>query len=59
MKKNEIRLTTKEWSEELCLYISNITKCCKGERKSTGGYHFRYATKEEIEEYKQKITIDK
>ena len=58
-EKNEIRLTTKEWSEELCLYISNITKCCKGERKSTGGYHFRYATKEEIEEYKQKITIDK
>ena len=58
-EKNEIRLTTKEWSEELCLYISNITKCCKGERKSTGDYHFRYATKEEIEEYKQKITIDK
>ena len=58
-EKNEIRLTTKEWSEELCLYISNITKCCKGERKSTGGYHFRYATKEEIEEYKQKIVIDK
>ena len=53
-EKNEIRLTTKEWSEELCLYISNITKCCKGKRKSTGGYHFRYATEEEIEEYEQK-----
>ena len=30
-----------EWSEELCLYRSDIANCCKGKRKSTGGYHFR------------------
>ena len=46
-------------NSRLDLNSSNIARCCKGERKSTGGYHFRYATKEEIEEYKQKITIDK
>ena len=54
-EKNEIRLTVKEWAEELCLNGANISQCCKGKRKSTGGYHFRYATKEEIEKYKQKI----
>ena len=60
-EKNEIKLTAKEWSEELCLYGTSITQCCKGKYKSTGGYHFRYATEEEIEEYKNKNkkTIDK
>ena len=60
-EKNEIRLTVKEWAEELCLDKTCISNCCGGRYKSTGGYHFRYATKEEIEEYKQKnkITIDK
>lgn len=56
-EKNEIRLTAKEWSEELCLYRSDIANCCKGKRKSTGGYHFRYATKEEIEEYKNNLKM--
>ena len=51
---DEIRLCTKEWAKELCLYGTSITCCCKGRQKSTGGYHFRYATEEEIEEYKQK-----
>ena len=60
-ERNEIKLTAKEWSEELCLYGTSITQCCKGKYKSTGGYHFRYATEEEIEEYKNKNkkTIDK
>lgn len=53
-EKNEIRLTVKKWSEELCLNKVCISLCCKGKLKSTGGYHFRYATEEEIEEYKQK-----
>ena len=53
-EKNEIRLTAKEWSEELGISAGNICKCCKGKRKSTGGYHFRYAT-EEVEEYKNKL----
>ena len=58
---DEIRLCAKEWAKELCLYGTSITCCCKGKQKSTGGYHFRYATEEEIEEYKNKnkITIDK
>lgn len=51
-EKNEIRLTGIEWADELGLDRSAITKCCKGKLKSTGGYHFRYATEEEIEEYK-------
>ena len=60
-EKNEIRLTVKEWAEELCLDKTCISNCCGGRYKSTGGYHFRYASEEEIEEYKQKnkITIDK
>ena len=53
-EKNEIRLTVKEWAEELCLDKTCISNCCGGRYKSTGGYHFRYASEEEIEEYKQK-----
>ena len=53
-EKNEIRLTVKEWAEELCLDETCISNCCGGRYKSTGGYHFRYASEEEIEEYKQK-----
>ena len=58
---DEIRLCAKEWAKELCLYGTSITCCCTGKLKSTGGYHFRYATEEEIEEYKNKNkkTIDK
>ena len=51
----QIKLSAKEWGEELKLDRSSITKCCKGKRKTTGGYHFRYATEEEIQQY---ITIN-
>ena len=47
----QIKLSAKEWSEELCLYAQSIVACCKGKRKTTGGYHFRYATEEEIQQY--------
>lgn len=47
----EIRLTIREWARELNICESNISGCCHGKRKSTGGYHFRFATQEEIEEY--------
>ena len=50
---NEIRLCVKEWADELKLSNAHISSCCTGKRKSTGGYHFRYATEEEIEEYKK------
>ena len=29
-------------ARELSLHHSNIIKCCQGERKTTGGYHFEY-----------------
>ena len=51
----QIRLSAKEWGDELDLNISGVTTCCIGKYKSTGGYHFRYATEEEIEDY---ITIN-
>ena len=50
---DEIRLCAKEWADELKLSNAHISSCCTGKRKSTGGYHFRYATGEEIEEYKK------
>lgn len=52
---NEIRLTIKEWAEELNLIPALISRVCKGKRKSTGGYHFRYATEEEIKELNQNM----
>ena len=51
----QIRLSAKEWGEELKLYGSNIISCCKGKLKSTGDYHFRYATEEEMQQY---VTIN-
>ena len=51
----QIKLSAKEWSEKLKLNSSNISKCCKDKLKSAGGYHFRYATKEEIQQY---VTIN-
>ena len=47
----QIKLSAKEWSEELKLYGTTITACCKGKQKSTGNYHFRYATEEELQQY--------
>ena len=32
---------------------TTINKCCKGVKKTAGGYHWRYATEEEIEFLKQ------
>lgn len=55
---NEIRLTAKEWSIKLNIDLSSIIKCCKEKYKSAKGYHFRYATEEEIKEYKLKHGID-
>ena len=45
----------KEWADELCVNRARISYCCKGKRNHTGGYHFRYATEEEIEEYKNSL----
>ena len=32
-----------EAARELGLYQGNITRCCQGSYKTTGGYHFKYA----------------
>ena len=56
---NEIRLNATLWSEELNICYTNILKCCRGKQKTCGGYHFRWATEKEIEEYKKKNNIDK
>ena len=55
---NDIRLTIKEWAEELSIDRAVISKCCSGKYKSAKGYHFRYATEEEIKKYKLKHGID-
>ena len=52
---NQVWFSATECSKELGVDRPNITSCCTGRRKSTGGYHFRYATEEEIEEYKNKL----
>ena len=51
----EIRLTVKQWAIELNMNVSSITNCCRGRRKSCRGYHFRYATENEIKEYKNSL----
>ena len=50
----EIRLSANEWARELNIPKYGIHKCCKNTLKQTHGYHFRYATEEEIKEYKLK-----
>ena len=52
---DEIRLTTKDWAEELGINPSMITNVLKGRNTQTHNYHFRYATEKEIEEYKSKF----
>lgn len=46
---DEIRLCGKDWDKELNLPNQGATSCCNGERRSSRGYHFRWATQEEIE----------
>lgn len=54
---NQIRLTIKEWCGILNLDMSHILQCCNGGLKTTGGFHFRYATEEEINNYKEEDNI--
>lgn len=39
---NKAFSSAKQAAEELNLYAGNITRCCKGNSQTTGGYHFRY-----------------
>ena len=56
---DEIRLSAMDWVRELNFKDnSGIIACCKGRYKQTQSYHFRYATEEEIKEYKLKHGIE-
>lgn len=55
----DIRLSVSEWERELNLGSGSISRCCNNKMKQVKGYHFRWATKEEIEEYKLRHNIDK
>ena len=35
-------------AKQLNLHSGSITKCCKGKRKSTGGYQFKYYTEGDL-----------
>lgn len=49
---NEIRLSGEEWIKDLKIIVgSSISNCCKNKRNHTKGFHFRYATEEEINNY--------
>lgn len=54
---NQIRLTTKEWCDMLKIDMAHILQCCNGELKSSGGFHFRDATEEEVKNYKEEDNI--
>lgn len=43
VEKNETYSSSKEASCRLGIDDSAITKCCKGKRKTAGGYHWQYA----------------
>ena len=51
--KKAYEVAKERYAEELCISGVGISNCCTGKLKSTGGYHFRYATEEEIKKYKQ------
>ena len=46
-ESGKIYPSIREAAKELGVSAGNIIAVCKGERKQTGGYHFRYAEKEE------------
>ena len=49
---DEIRLSNIEWVRELKIAkASAITRCCNNELNHHKGFHFRYATEEEVKEY--------
>jgi group I intron endonuclease len=48
VETNKYYGTAKEAAEEVGAYSSNIAKAIKGKQKTAGGYHWRYATEEEI-----------
>lgn len=46
---NVIKCSSEEMGRHLGLFGTSIRRCCRGTQKTAGGYHFRWATEEEIE----------
>ena len=51
IETNEIYMGITEAHKKLGLNMGHLSECCNGKRNSCGDYHWRYATKEEIEQY--------
>lgn len=49
--------TLTDASKATGLNLSKICSVCNGSRKTTGGYHWRYATEEEVEEYLREMEV--
>ncbi len=50
IETGEVFLSQKEAAERKDIYsLQHICSCCKGKLKTCGGYHWRYASKEETE----------
>ena len=50
---NKYYKTAKEAAEKTNTCYTCITAAARGKRKTAGGYHWRYATENEIEEHKK------
>lgn len=48
----------KEAAAELGLYGGNISSCCNGRTKTSGGYHWRFATQDDINTHNLKKSLD-
>ena len=55
---NRVFESQKAAAKELGLYQSNISNCCNGKIKTTGGYHWRFATETDIAAHKLKTSLD-
>lgn len=53
-----ILLSSTAWQRVLDIDSTNIIQCCKNKAKSMDGFHFRYATQEEIMSYTEDPVID-
>ena len=51
---DKIWLCITDCAKELNICKKSIGKCCNKKQKTCGGYHFRYATEEEIKRCKRR-----
>ena len=59
IETNQLYRTISEATKSLKIHNSAISKCCRlGTQYTAGGYHWRYATEEEIQQHMKKL-LDK